>query len=142
MLDGTDKAIIPGFINTHTHASMTLFRGYGDDLPLMTWLEDYIWPVEAQMTPHDVYVGAKLACLEMLRSGTTCFLDMYMLPLETAKAVEEMGLRAHLSYTLFDPRQPRACCTGSQAHAMSIWSASASSATASPSPSAHTPSIR
>lgn len=102
MLDGTDKAIIPGFINTHTHASMTLFRGYGDDLPLMTWLEDYIWPVEAQMTAHDVYVGARLACLEMLRSGTTCFLDMYMHPLETAKAVEEMGLRAHLSYTLFD----------------------------------------
>ena len=96
VLDGTDKAIIPGFINTHTHASMTLFRGYGDDLPLMTWLEDYIWPVEAQMTAHDVYVGARLACLEMLRSGTTCFLDMYMHPLE------EMGLRAHLSYTLFD----------------------------------------
>ena len=102
VLDGTDKAIIPGFINTHTHASMTLFRGYGDDLPLMTWLQDYIWPVEAQMTSHDVYVGARLACLEMLRSGTTCFLDMYMHPLETAKAVEEMGLRAHLSYTLFD----------------------------------------
>ena len=102
VLDGTDKAIIPGFINTHTHASMTLFRGYGDDLPLMTWLEDYIWPVEAQMTAHDVYVGARLACLEMLRSGTTCVLDMYMHPLETAKAVEEMGLRAHLSYTLFD----------------------------------------
>ena len=106
MLDGTDKAIIPGFINTHTHASMTLFRGYGDDLPLMTWLQDYIWPVEDQMTAHDVYVGAKLACLEMLRSGTTCFLDMYMHPLETAKAVEEMGLRAHLSYTLFDQGNP------------------------------------
>ena len=102
VLDGTDKAIIPGFINTHTHASMTLFRGYGDDLPLMTWLEDYIWPVEAKMTAHDVYVGARLACLEMLRSGTTCFLDMYMHPLETARAVEELGLRAHLSYTLFD----------------------------------------
>ena len=58
------------------------------------------------MTPHDVYVGAKLACLEMLRSGTTCFLDMYMHPLETAKAVEEMGLRAHLSYTLFDQGNP------------------------------------
>ena len=106
VLDGTDKAIIPGFINTHTHASMTLFRGYGDDLPLMTWLQDYIWPVEDQMTAHDVYVGAKLACLEMLRSGTTCFLDMYMHPLETAKAVEEMGLRAHLSYTLFDQGNP------------------------------------
>ena len=106
VLDGTDKAIIPGFINTHTHASMTLFRGYGDDLPLMTWLQDYIWPVEEKMTAHDVYVGAKLACLEMLRSGTTCFLDMYMHPLETAKAAEEMGLRAHLSYTLFDQGNP------------------------------------
>ena len=102
ILSGRDKAAIPGFINTHTHAAMTLFRGYGDDLPLMEWLQDYIWPVEAKMTEHDVYVGAKLACLEMLRSGTTCFLDMYMYPMETARAVEELGLRAHLSYTLFD----------------------------------------
>ena len=102
ILSGRDKAAIPGFINTHAHAAMTLFRGYGDDLPLMEWLQDYIWPVEAKMTEHDVYVGAKLACLEMLRSGTTCFLDMYMYPMETARAVEELGLRAHLSYTLFD----------------------------------------
>lgn len=101
-IDATGKAVIPGLLNTHTHAAMTLHRGYGDDLPLMTWLEDYIWPVEAQMTEHDVYIGAKLACLEMIKTGTTCFLDMYMHPKQTARAAEEMGLRAMISYTLFD----------------------------------------
>lgn len=106
LIDATDKAVIPGLINTHTHAAMTLHRGYGDDLPLMTWLQDYIWPVEDQMTEHDVYVGAKLACLEMIKSGTTCFLDMYMHPKQTARAAEEMGLRAMISYTLFDQGNP------------------------------------
>ncbi len=102
IIDGKDKAIIPAMINTHTHAAMTHFRGYGDDLPLMTWLENYIWPVEAQMKDEDVYIGARLACLEMIKSGTSTFLDMYMCPLQTARAVEEMGLRAMISYTLFD----------------------------------------
>lgn len=102
LIDATGKAIVPGMVNTHTHAAMTLLRGYGDDLPLMTWLQDYIWPVEDQMTKEDVYIGAKLACLEMIKTGTTCFLDMYMHPLECARAVEETGLRAVLSYTLFD----------------------------------------
>lgn len=102
IIDGRDRAIIPGFVNTHTHSAMTLHRGFGDDKPLMTWLKEYIWPVEDQMTEHDVYIGSKLACVEMIKSGTTAFLDMYMHPLMTAKAVEEMGLRAVLSYTLFD----------------------------------------
>lgn len=102
VIDASDKAIIPGLINTHTHAAMTLLRGYGDDLPLMTWLQDYIWPIEDQMTEHDVYVGAKLAMLEMIKTGTTTYLDMYMHPLMGAKAAEEMGLRAMISYTLFD----------------------------------------
>lgn len=106
LIDATGKAIIPGMVNTHTHAAMTLLRGYGDDLPLMTWLQDYIWPVEDQMTREDVYIGAKLACLEMIKTGTTCFLDMYMHPLECARAVEETGLRAVLSYTLFDQGNP------------------------------------
>lgn len=106
LIDATGKAIIPGMINTHTHAAMTLLRGYGDDLPLMTWLQDYIWPVEDQMTKEDVYIGAKLACLEMIKTGTTCFLDMYMHPLQCARAVEETGLRAVLSYTLFDQGNP------------------------------------
>lgn len=106
VIDASDKAIIPGLINTHTHAAMTLLRGYGDDLPLMTWLQDYIWPIEDQMTEHDVYVGAKLAMLEMIKTGTTTYLDMYMHPLMGAKAAEEMGLRAMISYTLFDQGNP------------------------------------
>lgn len=106
VLDARGKAVVPGLINAHTHSSMTLLRGYGDDLPLMTWLEDYIWPIEEKMTAEDVYIGTKLACLEMIKTGTTCFLDMYMHPLMTSKAVEEMGLRATISYTLFDQGNP------------------------------------
>lgn len=64
ILDGSRKAVIPGFVNAHTHAAMTLFRGFGDDMPLMPWLEQKIWPNEAKMTREDVYWGAKLACLE------------------------------------------------------------------------------
>ena len=102
IIDATDKAIVPGMVNTHTHAAMTLLRGYGDDLPLMTWLEDYIWPIENKMTSEDVYIGARLAMLEMIKTGTTTFLDMYMMPMMGAKAADEMGLRAMISYTLFD----------------------------------------
>ncbi|WP_329905307.1 amidohydrolase [Porphyromonas pogonae] len=106
IIDGKDKAVIPGFHNCHTHAAMTIFRGYGDDLPLMKWLQDYIWPVEAKMSAEDVYWGAKLACLEMIKTGTTAFMDMYMNPLATARAADEMGLRAVVSYTLFDQGSP------------------------------------
>ena len=102
VLDGTDKAVIPGFANTHTHAAMTYFRGYGDDLDLMDWLNNMVWPVEAHLTPEDVYWGSKMACVEMIKSGTTAFLDMYTFPEGTAQAVEECGMRAVLSYTMFD----------------------------------------
>ncbi|MDO5036635.1 MAG: amidohydrolase [Porphyromonas sp.] len=106
VIEGHNYAAIPGLINCHTHAAMTFFRGYGDDLDLMDWLNDMIWPVEAHMTPDDVYVGAKLACLEMIKSGTTAFLDMYSFPEGTARAVEESGIRAVLSYTMFDQGNP------------------------------------
>lgn len=102
VIDGRRKAVIPGLINAHTHAAMTLFRGFGDDMPLMPWLEQKIWPNEAKLRDEDIYWGAKLACVEMLRSGTTTFLDMYHRLDTTAQAVEEMGLRAVLSETCFD----------------------------------------
>ncbi|MFC4665273.1 amidohydrolase [Falsiporphyromonas endometrii] len=102
VIDGKGRAIVPGMHNCHTHSAMTIYRGFGDDLKLMDWLENWIWPVEAVMTEEDVYWGSKLACLEMIKSGTTAFLDMYTFPLCTAQAVEDMGMRAVLSYTLFD----------------------------------------
>lgn len=68
VIDGRRKAAIPGFVNTHTHAAMTLFRGFGDDMPLMPWLEEKIWPNEAKLTKEDVFWGAKLACLEMIKA--------------------------------------------------------------------------
>jgi 5-methylthioadenosine/S-adenosylhomocysteine deaminase len=90
----------------HTHAAMTLFRGIGDDMPLMPWLEEKIWPNEAKLTDKDIYWGAKLACLEMIKSGTTTFFDMYAQLDMTAAAVEEMGLRAVLSEVCFDYFKP------------------------------------
>ena len=101
-INAQKKAVIPGLVNTHTHAAMTLFRGYGDDMPLMPWLEQKIWPNEAKLTQEDVYWGAKLACLEMIKSGTTTFFDMYHKFDGTAQAVEEMGIRGLLSAVCFD----------------------------------------
>lgn len=106
VIDGRRKAVIPGFVNTHTHAAMTLFRGFGDDMPLMPWLEEKIWPNEAKLTKEDVYWGAKLACLEMIKSGTTTFFDMYHKFHATAEAVEEMGIRAVISSACFDHFRP------------------------------------
>ncbi|MDR2148929.1 MAG: amidohydrolase [Tannerella sp.] len=102
VIDGTDKAVIPGLVNMHTHAAMTLFRGYADDMPLTPWLEQKIWPREKKLTENDVYWGAKLACLEMIKSGTTTFFDMYYHFDATAQAVLETGLRAFLSEACFD----------------------------------------
>ena len=100
--DASGEAIVPSFFNTHTHAAMTLLRGYADDMELFTWLNDHIWPFEAKMTAHDIYNGSRLAVLEMIRSGTTFFCDMYWMMEETAKAVEEMGIRAALGVSLMD----------------------------------------
>jgi len=77
-IDGKgEKAVLPGLINCHTHSAMILFRGYADDLPLKEWLEKKIWPSEAKLAEENIYWGIKLACLEMIKTGTTCFNDMY-----------------------------------------------------------------
>ena len=90
-------ALLPGLINLHTHAAMSLMRGLADDLPLMQWLNGHIWPAEAKhVSPDFVYDGTLLACAEMLKGGVTCFNDMYFFPEEAARATLEAGMRAAL----------------------------------------------
>jgi 5-methylthioadenosine/S-adenosylhomocysteine deaminase len=101
-LDAGGAILVPPLVNGHTHAAMTLFRGSGGDLPLMPWLEERIWPVEAELEPDDVYWGTRLACLEMIRSGTTRFWDMYWHAEATARAVADAGLRATIGAPVFD----------------------------------------
>jgi 5-methylthioadenosine/S-adenosylhomocysteine deaminase len=103
VLDAAGKVLAPPLVNGHTHAAMTLFRGHGDDLPLMRWLQEAIWPVEANLDDEDVYWGTRLACLEMIRTGTTDFWDMYWQPLAVARAVEDAGIRATVGPPLLDP---------------------------------------
>ncbi|HML34370.1 amidohydrolase [Sporomusa sphaeroides] len=97
IIDCRDKLIIPGFVNTHTHAAMTLFRSYADDMMLMDWLQKKIWPAEENLTAEDIYWGTQLAIAEMLKTGTTCFADMYFFMPEVARAVAESGIRAVLA---------------------------------------------
>jgi len=106
VIDGRGKAAVPGLVNAHTHAAMTLFRSYADDLRLQEWLETRIWPLEAKLTGDDVYWGTKLACVEMIRSGTTCFNDMYFHTVRVAEAVREMGIRAVIAEGLIDRGDP------------------------------------
>ncbi len=95
--------LIPGMVNTHTHAAMTLLRGYADDIPLMEWLSEHIWPAEAQWVDTDfVEAGTDLACAEMIRSGTTCFNDMYFFPDVVARQAEKSGLRACVGMIVID----------------------------------------
>lgn len=93
-------AIVPPFYNGHTHAAMTLLRGYADDMPLQQWLADYIWPFEAKLTPKDIEIGTRLAVLEMIKSGTVFFSDMYWKRESTMKVVKEMGIRASIGVTI------------------------------------------
>jgi 5-methylthioadenosine/S-adenosylhomocysteine deaminase len=102
IIDGRGKLAIPGLINAHTHLAMTLLRGYADDMELMPWLQEKIWPLEAKITEEDVRWGVKLGCLEQIRFGITCYNDMYYYPDAAACATREMGLRAFISGVVFD----------------------------------------
>jgi 5-methylthioadenosine/S-adenosylhomocysteine deaminase len=110
VIDGHGKLAVPGLINCHTHLAMTLFRGYADDMELMPWLFEKIWPLEKRLTGEDVYWGTKLGCLEMIRLGITCYNDMYFFMDETARATKEMGLRGFLSEVIFDEPPQRLAC--------------------------------
>lgn len=98
-----EHVLIPGLINAHTHAAMSLMRGMADDLPLMTWLNEHIWPAErAVVVENYVRDASLLGCAEMLSSGTTCFNDMYFYPQATASAASQAGLRANLGLTVLE----------------------------------------
>ena len=108
IIDGHGMALLPGLVNAHTHAAMTLLRGFGDDLPLMEWLQTRIWPAEAALSADDVYWGTRLAAIEMLRSGTTHFVDMYWFGPEAARAAADTGIRATTSTVFIDGCDPAA----------------------------------
>jgi 5-methylthioadenosine/S-adenosylhomocysteine deaminase len=110
-LDARGLVALPGLINAHTHLGMTLFRGAADDLPLMTWLTERIWPVEARLTPEDVYWAVQLGIAESLRAGVTTFVDMYWHLEATADAVRESGIRAGLSGVVIPTKGDPTCVT-------------------------------
>ncbi len=101
-IDGRGCAALPGLVNAHTHAAMVLLRGYGDDMVLQDWLTKRIWPAEANLTGDDIYWGTRLACLEMVRTGTTAFADMYFFGPRMADAAHDAGLRAVISEGFID----------------------------------------
>lgn len=104
IIDGTKKVVMPGLINCHTHMAMSLFRNYADDLPLYEWLTQKIWPIEDKLTGEDVYYGTMLSIIESIKSGVTCFSDMYFFMDDTAKAALESGIRARLAWGMIGDR--------------------------------------
>ncbi len=102
IINADGKILLPGLINTHTHLSMTLFRGLADDLSLDSWLNEHIWPMEANLNGEYCYIGALLGAVELIKSGTTTFSDMYFYMEDVARAVDDAGIRAVLSYGMID----------------------------------------
>ena len=108
-LAGEERIVMPGLVNGHSHAAMTLLRGVADDLALMEWLNNYIFPAEVEFVDSEfVRIGTELACWEMIRGGTTTFVDMYYFPDTIAEVVESCGMRAMISATVIDQRSPDA----------------------------------
>ena len=106
IIDAGGGIIMPGLINAHTHAAMTCFRGLADDVPLISWLNDYIFPAEAKLDYQKVFAGTLLACAEMILSGTTCFCDMYLFEGAVADAARQAGMRAVVGEVLYDFPSP------------------------------------
>lgn len=102
IIDGENKLAVPGFVNAHTHLGMSLFRNYADDMELMEWLGEKIWPIEAKLNPEDVYIGSLMSMAEMIKSGATTFCDMYF-PIEPVYcAMEEIGIRGAITRGMMD----------------------------------------
>lgn len=110
IIEADEFVVMPPFYNAHTHAAMTLLRGYADDMELFKWLNEYIWPFEDKMTGEDIYVGSRLAILEMIKSGTVFYNDMYWHTELTFKATEEMGIRGAMGVTLMDNHSEEEVC--------------------------------
>lgn len=102
IIDAKEKLVMPGFVNTHTHLAMSIFRGYKDDQKLMDWLENAIFPVEEKLRPEDIYWNSFLSCIELIKTGTTTFNDMYFRMDKTIEAVEESGLRGVIAWSITD----------------------------------------
>ncbi|MGW0733161.1 amidohydrolase [Streptomyces sp. NPDC002851] len=100
-IDARGRIALPGLINCHTHTPMVALRGIAEDLPIEEWFNDWIWPIESNLTDRDVELGARLACAEMVRGGVTCFADHYFAMDTIAAVAEESGLRAHLGAAFF-----------------------------------------
>jgi 5-methylthioadenosine/S-adenosylhomocysteine deaminase len=106
VIDAREQVAIPGLINCHTHAPMVTLRGVAEDVQTDEWFNDYVWPIESNLTPKDVELGARLACAEMIRGGVTTFADHYFSMDVVASVVAEVGIRAHLGETFFSSQGP------------------------------------
>ena len=109
VIDCTGRLLMPGLVNTHCHAAMTLQRSYADDIALMEWLNDYIWPFEARQTADDVALGMTLGIVEMLLGGVTSFVDMYYHENRCVEVARRLGIRAMLAATISTTMSTRCC---------------------------------